>query len=185
MTLPPSCEGSAGLEWADCKHEKGPVLTGGASRKLLRACSAHAKSLGTPAHGGLDEPVAKHGRAMKNAHSDHPGVTKCEGAGCAMRSVRARGADWRQINRLDGRRLWANSQLRYDFFLGAVRLDLKPSPQDGGARALTQSCELRLYARLTVPLTPTPWLRSRPARTVPSQAPRCRTRRPRRPSSCA
>jgi hypothetical protein len=26
MTLPPSCEGSAGLEWADCEHEKGPVL---------------------------------------------------------------------------------------------------------------------------------------------------------------
>ncbi len=42
-----------------------------------------------------------------------------------------------------------------------------------------------LYARLTVPRTPTPWLRSRSARALPSQAPRCSTRRPRRPSSCA
>ena len=100
--------------------KKAPSSPAGPQENSCAPCSAHAKSLGTPAHGGLDEPAAKHGHAMKNAHSDHPGVAKCEGAGCAMRIVRTRGL-WPHINRQDGRRLWPNSQLRYDF-LGAVRL---------------------------------------------------------------
>jgi len=64
MTLRPSREGTAGPNRADCEHEKAPSVTGGASGKSLCACSAHAKSLGTPAHGGLDEPAAKHGCAL-------------------------------------------------------------------------------------------------------------------------
>src|SRR5215470_17948135 len=116
MTPHPSSRRLRRIDVVSHKHGKGPVrYRRGPKKNPCARCSAHAKPLGTPAQGGLDERAAKHCRAIENAHIDHPRLRNAEAPG-AHGQTRARGSAWRQINRQDGRRLWANSQLRYDFF---------------------------------------------------------------------
>ena len=91
MTLPPSREGSAGWEGADCEHEKAPSVTGGAFRKISVRSVQRTRNLSV--HPLMVDSMnqLQSVAVRKTPIAITQKISKCEGARCAMPNARMRG----------------------------------------------------------------------------------------------